>query len=206
MKKIVYLTALFSALALQMTAQTKKKGKITLPVKAVVTVKLDKFPERKFPSEADADIWNEYVSEKYRFKIIFPSKSTDVWNDETEGFVSFETGTKKASYQLSVKSLSVVASNAQLDEFYEISFGSILADGNVKLISKKNVYLNRKLGKEFVYTDKKKIYFQRLYILEGKLFLLSVTLPEKQYTKDFNRWALKFFDSFVVETKDNSIG
>jgi hypothetical protein len=206
MRKIVFLTVLFSIFVWQTTAQTRKKKRATLPVKAVVAVKLDEVSQTKLPSEEDTDIWNEYVSEKYNFKIIFPSKSADVWNDEAEKFVTFETGTKKASYQLIVRSLSIVASNSQLDEFYETSFLGIIAAGNIKLISKKNVYMNRKLGKEFVYADKRKIYFQRMYILEGKLFLLSVTLPEKQYTKDFDRWAIKFFDSFTVETHDNSIG
>lgn len=206
MKRISYLIVIFSILALPSAAQTNKKRRTALPVKAVVIIKAGKAPEKNLPSEDDADVWNEYNSEKYHFKIIFPSKSADVWSDETDRFITFESGTKKASYQLIVKTLPVVASNSQLDEFYETSFLSVLTGGNVKLISKKNVYLSRRLGKQFVYADRKKIYFQRLYILEGKLFLLSVTLPEKQYTKDFDRWALKFFDSFIVETTDNSIG
>jgi hypothetical protein len=206
MKKISHLIALFSILALPSVAQTSKKRRTALPVKAIVIIKAEKASEMKLPTEEDADVWSDYNSDKYHFKITFPSKSADVRSDETDRFITLQSGTKKASYQLIVKSLPVVASNSQLDEFYETSFLSVLAGGNIKLISKKNVYLSRRLGKELVYTDRRKIYFQRVYILEGKLFLLSVTLSEKQYTKDFDRWALKFFDSFSVETTDNSIG
>ncbi len=66
--------------------------------------------------------------------------------------------------------------------------------------------MNRRLGREFVFADKKKIYFQRIYILEGKLYFLSIMLPKKEYTRGFDRWALKFFESFSVEAKNNLIG
>ena len=105
-----------------------------------------------------------------------------------------------------IKSLSVNLSNSQLEEVYETSFNDVLAGANVKLISKKNVYLNRRLGREFVFADKRKIYFQRIYILEGRMYFISIMLPKKEYTKDFDKWTLKFFESFSVEAKDTLVG
>jgi len=206
MKKIIYLIFLSSVFTLQATAQTKRSKRKPLPVKAIVTIKIDKAPEIKLPSEESDGIWNEYASGKYNFNITFPAKSEDVRDDEVEKFATFETSTQKAAYQIIIKSLAVKLNNSQLDELYETTFSSILGDGEVKLVSKKNVYLNRRLGKEFVFADKKKIYFQRIYILEGKLYLLSITLPKKEYTGDFDKWVLKFFESFSVEAKDNLIG
>lgn len=205
MKKIIYLALLFSFLLLPITAQTKKNKKKNLPVKAVVTIKIDKVPEVKPPFEEDVGIWNEYSSKKYNFKITFPSKLADIRDDETGEIGTFETVTNESSYELIVKILPLVVNKSHLEEFYEASFYKILSDRNIKLTSKTNVYLNGRLGREFVYTDKDKIYFQRLYILDGKLFALSVILPEKQYNKNFDRWALKFFESFKVEVRDNSI-
>jgi len=189
-----------------MTAQTRKNKKRPLPVKAVVTIKIDKAPEVKLPSEESEGAWNEFVSRKHNFIITFPAKPEDVRDDEMDKFVTFETSTQKATYRLMVKSLSVNLNNSQLDEVYETSFSDVLGGGNVKLISKKNIYLNRKLGREFVFEDKKKVYFQRIYILESRLYFISVMLPKKEYTKDFDKWALKFFESFSVEVKDDFIG
>ncbi len=206
MRKIIYLFFLFSFFTLQTTAQTKKSRKKILPVKAVVTVNIGKAPEIKLPSEESVGIWNEYTSRKYNFNLTFPAKSEDVRDDELEKFITFGTNTQKAAYQIIVKSLPAKLDNSQLDELYETTFNDLLVDGNVKLISKKKVYLNRRLGKEFVFADKKHIYFQRIYILEGKLYLLSITLLKKEYTGDFDKWALKFFESFSVEAKDILIG
>lgn len=205
MRKIIYIIFLFSAFTLQIIAQTKKNKNKPLPVKAVVNV-IDKAREIKLPSEESESVWNEFVSRKYNFNITFPAKPESVRKDEMDKFVTFETSTQKAAYRLMIKSLSVNLSNSQLDEVYETSFSDVLVGGNVKLISKKNVYLNRKLGREFVFEDKKKVYFQRIYILEGRLYFISVMLPKKEYTKDFDKWALKFFESFSVEAKDAFIG
>lgn len=206
MRKIIYAIFLSAVFASQASAQAKKNKRRHLPVKAVVTVRAEKAPEIKLPSEESEDIWNEYSSTKYNFNITFPAKSEDVRDDEIENLVTFETNTQKAAYQIIIKSLAAKLTNSQLDELYETSFSDILAGGNVKLIGKKNVYLNRRLGREFVFADERKIYFQRIYILEGRLYLLSITLPEKKYTGNFDKWALKFFESFSVEAKDNLIG
>lgn len=206
MRKIIYLIFLTSALTLQTTAQTKRDRKRPLPVKGVVTVKIDKAPEVKLLSEESEDIWNEFISRKHNFTITFPAKPEDIRDDEMDKFATFETNTQKAAYRLMIKSLSANLSNSQLDEVYETSFSDVLVGGNVRLISKKNVYLNRKLGREFVFADKRKIYFQRIYILEGRLYFLSIMLPKKEYTKDFDKWAEKFFESFSVEVKDKLIG
>lgn len=206
MRKIVCLIFLSTVFTLQTSAQSKKNRKKSLPVRAVVNVQTDAATETKLPSEENEGIWNEYISEKYNFNIIFPTKSVEVWDENIDKLITFEANTKKAAYRLMIKNLPVNLSNAQLDEVYEASFSDVLSGGKVRLISKKNVYLNRKLGREFVYAERKKIYFQRLYILEGKLFFLTISLPEKEYSKSFDKWASKFFESFSVEAHDNSIG
>jgi hypothetical protein len=206
MRKIIYIIFLSSAFTLQIFAQAKKDRKRPLPVKAVVTVKIDTAPEIKLPVEESEGIWNEFISRKHNFNIKFPAKPEDVRDDELDKFVIFETSTQKAAYRLMIKSLSANLSNSQLDEVYETSFSDVLVGGNVRLISKKNVYLNRKLGREFIFADKRKIYFQRIYILEGRLYFLSIMLSKREYTKDFDKWAAKFFESFTVEVKDKLIG
>lgn len=210
MKKIVYSVILSFVFALPtVSAQTKKNKKKIPIIRATVTVRAGLPPLPKLHAEEEADIWNEYASKKYKFKITFPAKPSDVFDDDEESaetFAGFQTHTVKALYRLAVKSLNVSLNNSQLDEKYESTFTGTANFSRLKIISKRNIYLNRKLGKEFVYKEKGKVCFLRMFVQERKLFWLTVTLPEREYTKDFDRWAMKFLESLSIETEDNQLG
>ena len=190
-------------------AQTKKSKKKIPVIRATVTVRAGLPPLPKPHAEEEENIWNEYASEKYKFKITFPAKPANVFDGDEESaetFAGFQTHTVKALYRLAVKSLNVSLNNSQLDEKYESVLADDLNSSRVKIISKRNIYLNRRLGKEFIYKEKGKVCFLRMFLQERKLFWLTVTLPEKEYTKNFDKWAMKFFDSLDIETKDNQHG
>lgn len=179
-------------------AQDKKVPK----VKGEVTVKTNLPPLPNNPDEEDKNIWNPYVADKFNFEITFPAKTKDVWDDEIKQVLIFETYTDRALYRLSFKKLPYVSlNNDQLADLYETVLNDKNNPHNVQEISLKDVYLDGILGKEFIYKEDGRMIFTRYYILDRKLFMLMVNLPENKYTKDFDKWAVKFFESFQIIEK-----
>ncbi len=197
MNKILILFLLLISVSFS-NAQKRKK----LPVvRAEVTVKGNFPPIRANPNEEDVGIWNEFVSDNYGFKISFPSKNRDISVDTIREVKLYETPTKKATYHLMVKNFLIAPNNNQIDDYLEDFFVRNINLPDTKLISKKDIYYDGRLGKEIIYEAKGTIIFSRLYILEQKFFRLMVSLPKKEYKKDFDKWAMKFFESFYVKTK-----
>lgn len=199
MKKNLLLCALLlSSITVPNIAQTKKRQvKKIAPIKAEVTVKVELPPA---PTEDAAGIWNDFVSDKFGFRVTFPAPVEDVFADEEGKFVNFSASTKKASYSLLVKNMLVAMNNSQLNTIYESLFDKNKSQQSGKLISVKNVYLNGVLGREMVFEENGKLIFNRLYIMESKLFVLTVNLSKQDYAPGFDRWAAKFLDSFGVKT------
>jgi hypothetical protein len=178
----------FSTLAQTKTSKTTTESTLSNPVSTT----------RKTPAgEENPRLWNEYSSEKFGFWIQFPASKDQVSSDDSDEFVNFETVNGKAHYALSVKKLLAALSNRELDEMFD-SIVSATEDETTRLISQKDVYLNGVLGRELVYEEESQIVFGRFYILESKIFMLTVTLPKKDYNRGFDRLARKFFDSFGV--------
>jgi hypothetical protein len=199
MKKNLLLIALIvCSFAVAGVAQTKsRKIKKIASVKADVTVRVEFPPE---PSEDDAGIWNDFVSDKYGFRLTFPAGADDVFSDEEESFVHFSASTEKARYALMVKNMLVSLNNSQLDALYESVFVKNQDQETSRLVRAKNVYLNGVLGKELVFEENGNVVFNRVYILESKLFVLTVNLSKKDYAPGFDKWAAKFLDSFGVKS------
>jgi hypothetical protein len=205
MQKLIFsVIILICGFSLFASAQVKKGKRKTPSVKAVVTIKTEKMSEIKEPVEEDKDIWNKFYSKKYGFRIEFPAKVKDIFDDERDSFSTYETSTKKASYGLMLKNLPVSLSNKELAEIYETVISEVEDPKKSLTISKRDVYLDGKLGKEIVFEEKGRIVFTRCYILEQKLFMLSVSLQKKEYSNDFEKWVKKFFDSFSIEAKNIS--
>jgi hypothetical protein len=201
MKKVlavcVFVFCIFSLSTFSQTKTNKQTSK-TPSIRAEVTIKGNIPPEMPKPVEEDAKIWNEFASAKHGFWITFPAPEENVHNDDIDEFASFATSTKKAHYSLAVKNLLVSLNNSQLNDLFDTIVAQT-EDDKTRLIGKKDVYLNGTLGKELVYEENRNIVYGRFYIVESKLFMLSVSVPKKDYNKSFDRWAQKFFDSFGVK-------
>jgi hypothetical protein len=202
MKRFTFLTAILLCLFISpVCAQSKKKKSAKLPpVRASVSVKIELPPE---PTEETAEIWNDFVSDTYGFRLTFPSPADNVTSYEEEKLTHFSASTKKANYSLLVKNLLVSLNNSQLDALYESIIEQTEDPETTKLVSQQDVYLNGFLGKELVYEENGQIVFGRIYVLESKIFMLSVSVAKKDYTTGFNKWARKFLDSFGVRPNAN---
>jgi len=200
MKKNVWLTvAALCVLALPAPAQTKKnttKYIKSSPVSAFNADQASESPEIKRPTEESFGIWNEFNSERHGFTVDFPSRPEEIREIGQGKIASFETETEKAHYGVMRMTFPSLLDRRQLNVLGERLFAESFDAKTTKLISEKNLCLDGMPGKELVYEEAGKMFFTRFYILEQKLFMLSVSLPKAEYTKNFDYWAMKFLDSF----------
>lgn len=202
--------ALLCVLCAPVFAQT---GKNTTPLRSINAfaasdngAEAGKSPALKRASEETFGIWNEFSSEKYGFTIVFPSRPEEIWETGRGKIASFETETEKAHYGVMQMKFPPLLDNRQLDILGESLFAGSYDKETTRLISEKNVCLSGMSGKELVYEEAGKIFFTRFYIVQQKMFMLSVSLPRAQYTKDFDYWAMKFLDSFGAGVSGRHIG
>lgn len=199
MKKSVFCCALLLCVtALPSLAQFR--------VKPETATQFSSIGSQKLPEE-NSDVWNEFVSEKDGFRVVFPSKPDKVWRDELGKATSFETETARAHYGIMRLNFPSLLNIRQLDVLSESLLKSEDYDEqSTKLISEKNVRLGGMPGKELIFEEAGKVFFLRFYILNQKLFVLSVSLPKSAYTKDFDHWAMKFLDSFGARAESKQFG
>jgi hypothetical protein len=206
MKKNLLLIALVVYLCVAPNfAQTRKNTNPSF-VKAFAAAENGKSPEIKRPTEETFGIWNEFSSEKHGFTVVFPASSAQIWRTEQGKIASFEAETEKAHYGVMRMKFPALLDPRQLDILGESLFAQSYDAKTTRLISEKNVCLDGVSGKELIYEEAGKIFFTRFYIMEQKIFMLSVSLPQAEYTKDFDYWAMKFLDSFGAKRDAGYVG
>jgi hypothetical protein len=166
-------------------------------ITATVTVKADP-PIKPLPKETDESSWTQFESKENGLAILFPGTADDI-NDDTTGPVqTFDVSTEKAHYMLAIRDLGGLIdakdTQAYLDETIDNAFG---ADERKFLYRRAISYAGR-VGREFGHVDRGKRFAARVYVLNGKLFIISVTVKTTGYTPAFDKWINKFFDSFNV--------
>lgn len=196
MKRNAFLAAALLCLcAAPAFAQTKKATPAAL-FNAFFNIEVGKSPLSDRPSEESYGVWNRFSSEKDGFTVIFPSHAEEIWTAEHDKISSFETETAKAHYSVMRMKFPSLLDNRQLNVLGEKLFAETLDAKTTNLISEKNICLDGVTGKELIYEEVGKIFFTRFYILEQKLFMLSVSLPKADYSTEFDYWAMKFLNSF----------
>ncbi|HEX9960213.1 MAG TPA: hypothetical protein VGB00_04745 [Pyrinomonadaceae bacterium] len=206
MKKNVFAAvALLCVFAAPVFTQTRKNTNVST-MSAFISAETGKSPGIKRPTEEAFGIWNEFSSEKHGFTIVFPSRQSEIRETGAGKIGSFETETEKAHYGVMRMKFPSLLDNRQLDILGESLFAGSYDAKTTKLISEKNVCLDGMAGKELIYEEAGKIFFTRFYIMEQKMFMLSVSLPKTAYTKDFDYWAMKFLDSFGAKRETKYIG
>lgn len=206
MKRNVFqMLALLCVLSAPVFAQTGKNTK-PLSGNAFAGGEAGKSPGIKHPTEESFGVWNEFSSEKDGFTVVFPAKPEEIWETIQDKISSFETETEKAHYGVMRMKFPPLLDNRQLDILAEKLFAESYDAQTTRLISEKNVCLNGMAGKELIYEEAGKIFFTRFYIMQQKMFMLSVSLPRAAYTKDFDYWAMKFLDSFGAKKETKYVG
>ena len=179
-------------------AQTRKKKVIKpKPITATVTVKADP-PIRPLPNESDEKSWTEFESKEDGLTLLFPGRKDDVSDDNVEPVRTFDVSTVKAHYMLAVRDVGSLINNQDTDSFLEQTIQDAFG-AETKFQEKKKITYEGRDGRHIVLLDGDKRLAARLYLLNDKLFMISVTIKTTDYTPQFNKWIDKFFDSFLVK-------
>lgn len=201
MNKILIFILLFSVFT--SNAQNRKKKPI---LKGEVTIKGNFPPVREKPNEEDADIWFEYKSKEFLFDAIFPAKPEDVFDDEVKDLKFFQASTRKATYGVIIKTIPNLLSQNSEDKVYDDLFEQLFNSEATKIITERRVRIGDLSGKEMFFEKDNLKVFSRLYINKSKLYIISINIDKKDYKMSFDKWFLKFLDSFNLHLKIKNEG
>lgn len=193
-------------LLISVVSSNAQKRKKTPVVRAEVTVKGNLPPLREKPNEEDIGIWHEYKSKEFGFEVVFPAKPENIFDDEVNDLKFFQISTRKATYGVIIKSVPKAVSQNELNNLQDNMLEMMLASETTKIISRKNVRFGDLSGKEIFYEKDNLRVFSRLFIVENTLYLVSMNMDKKDYKMSFDKWALKFLDSFNPQIKIKNEG
>ena len=185
------------------TAQKRKKPPV---VRAEVTVKGNFPPLREKPNEEDDGIWHEFKSKEFGFEVVLPAQPEDVFDDEANDVKFFQISTRKADYGVIIKPIPKLVSQNESNNLYDTMLEIMLDSETTKIISQKNVRIGDLSGKEIFYEKDSSKFFSRMFITENKLYIVSMIMDKKDYKTSFDKWALKFLDSFNLKVKIKNEG
>ncbi len=161
-------------------------------------------PEK--PREEDANVWYEFKSKEFAFGIVFPTKTEDVFDDEAKDVKIFQASTRKANYSVIVKPIPSLLTQNSKNNLYIDIFEQMFSSETTRVITERNVRVGNMSGKEIFFEKDDQKVFSRLYINESKLYIVSVILDKKDYATSFDKWFLKFLDSFDLQIKEKNVG
>lgn len=174
-----------------------KKPTKSKPITAVVTVKADP-PIKPLPKEIDESSWTEFHSKENGLTILFPGSKDDVFDGAAGSVQTFDVSTEKAHYVLAVREIGKPIFDSDLQAYLDATIDRAFGTDLTKFLYRRAISFEGRPGREFGHLDGGKRLVARLYVLNGKLFITSVTMKSEHYAPDFDRWINKFLDSFKV--------
>ncbi len=142
--------------------------------------------------------WKEVISEKGRFRIIFPSEpqaKTDE-SEPTQGYYLVVPGAKWYALYNDFNETRT-DDEAQLRDAYQKSVQDV-TKGGAKLLRQDDVYVNGRLGSEFVLEKEGVVSFMRAFVVGRRMYTLAV--DSKNATSGNHNLPTdvkQFFDSFT---------
>ena len=180
---------------------SKRKPTKVKPIKVTVTVKSNIPPPKPLPTEDADGIWTPFELKEDNLKILLPATRDDVMDDVVGDVRSYQADTKRAKYLLVVRKLGVAVDNRNIENFLENLIEKGFVNSSTKIIERRNLSYEGRPGRGVISEERSIRSISRIYILDGKLFAMSVIIPLKKYDSTFEKWIAKFFDSFRVELK-----
>lgn len=208
MKAIFFVFVALILYTASVAGQKSRKPRKQPIIRETVTVKGGPYIAPKYPDETEADLWKEHAINGGSIKLTFPSGSGKYFHDGSEELldgqtlVSVSATTTNASYLLLTRPVAPLLSNSDIEEVLETSISSVFSKTNTQIVSKKNVYYAGFIGKDLVISttraEGKEIQHARLFLLNGTLIAMYVTLDDPNSGKAMEPWIIRFFDSLVV--------
>jgi hypothetical protein len=204
MRRVWFITlALFVVAAMTVDGQTRKSRPRVVPKKVKANVTVDTVPTDTIVNvpitEADAGTWNMFEIKEIGLEMMFPVANQNIQDDTLGRVRSFHATTNKATYLLAIRDLASPISNEGLETFLNEIIKNTFGERGTKLIDQRNLSYAGRIGKQLTTERNAHRTISRLYVLNGKLFAMSVTLDQKDYDQTFEKWITKFFDSFRVK-------
>ena len=148
----------------------------------------------------------QFKSKEFGFEVVLPAQPEDVFDDEANDVKFFQISTRKANYGVIIKPIPKLVNQNELNNLYENMLAIMLDSETTKIISQKNVRIGDLSGKEIFYEKDSSKFFSRMFITENKLYIVSMIMDKKDYKTSFDKWALKFLDSFNLKVKIKNEG
>jgi hypothetical protein len=144
--------------------------------------------------------WRELISKEGRFKIKFPGEPVEEVNKfGTTTIHDFKIVKPAVEWRVNyADDEKFVSDPASLKETYSRSAEALQRE-NRKLILKKDIYLNNRLGIEFVLEEQDSISTTRAFLIGHRLYQVSVEKQKKisgTVEADLSQATKEFFDSF----------
>ena len=203
MKQIIFTTLILLLIAGSGFGQRKSTKIIKRKKPFDVLVVDPPLPTKPLPNESDANLWQDYAVAEHNFVVTFPAANADVFDNKTNSFTNYTAETANARYELLVSDYPNVFDNGELDTVMEDGLKNVYTAQNIRIVSKKDVYFNQKIGKEIISEKNDKITRTRFLVVAQRQYLMSVVWPKAKFDQNFNVWAQKFFDSLRVPKDDD---
>jgi hypothetical protein len=196
---LIFVMAVSAAIPANGQTKTTKNLVKPKPIRATVTVRGGSPPLRPLPNETDADIWNAFELKGDGLRMLFPAKNADIFEDSIGPVRSFQATTNKANYLLAIRELETPIDNREIDDVLESIIKAGFQHPDTRLLEKRNISYEGRLGKHLITQQRTMRSIARIYVLNGKVFAISVTIKSKDLDQTFEKWIAKFLDSFRVE-------
>ena len=197
--RVVLSTAIVLAAMLPVAGQrsksTSKRSTKIKPIRVTVVVKSDT-PWPVQPKETDP--WSGFVLEEDRLALLFPGTAKDLSTDVEGGVKTYALSTARAMYMLAVRDIGEFVDPREIDTYLDGRILAAFGQPTVKFVEKQEISYAGRSARHLVVIDKGKRMSTRIYVLNGKLFITLVSINTKDYSLEFEKWIVKFLNSFSV--------
>lgn len=143
-------------------------------------------------------VWKDFVSSPGRFKATFPGIPNQSVDKKSNLWV-FQVSTADRYFAVSYLDLQfqLPTTREQLKTLYDTGRDGALEAANLKFKGERDIWLNKRLGREFTGTKNNLIGTSRMFIVGKRLYQVTVVIrfPVKEEDK---KAADKFLDSFQL--------
>ncbi|MBX3292876.1 MAG: hypothetical protein KF881_08305 [Acidobacteria bacterium] len=193
------LIVLFVGMSIVGAQTSPKKPTKTKPIRATVTVMgSGDVDAPKLPDESN---WSELSLAEHGLTILFPGKSDDIKVNSVGPVETYSVTSTKASYTLATRSVGSVLDPNDIQSVLDETIDNAFDPASTKFLFRRPISYEGRIGREFALLDKERRTEFRIFLLDSKLFIISVAVNQKDYDQGFDKWVQKFFESFAVKVQ-----
>lgn len=174
-------------------------------VRETVTIKGDFPATQTIPpiKETDPDVWRTVTFPDHKFSIVLPMRKDDtVEPEEMPNLWSIASETDSATYRVVIRKFKSAHSFESAREMLDDAIATVYDDGddvNIEPAKMRDTPYGGWPGKEISSKGKGRINIFRIYIIDERMYMVSVSVTDEKSWPNIETWARKFLDSLKVE-------